>query len=143
MNSKLVIALVMVLAISSVIKAPAQPYADTTQSLTVSELLANADRLTNQPVVVRGILRNRGANYFTDLRLVLESEVGSPRAEIPVVPWLPTEFPRRPTDIEPAQPTLADYLAKKVLIRGTLVEDVLKNFGRTRALRVVSVRVAE
>src|SRR4051794_29283163 len=83
--------------------------AEVIQKLSVRELVANTDRLMNKTVDVEGTLRNRGRNYFTDLRLVLEDTGGNP--EILVNSWLPIELPPRPGS-EPSRPTLAEYLGR-------------------------------
>ena len=49
---------------------------DTTRAIDLRALLERADELLNQTVVVRGYLRNRGANYFPDLQTILEDAEG-------------------------------------------------------------------
>ena len=112
------------------------------EKLPLVDLMANKDNLTNRKIAVEGVLVNRGTNYFTDMRLVLIDPQGSPGAEVLVRPWLPTELPP-PQGTNVSRSTLSEYLGKKVLIEGVLTDDVVKNVGRTKILRVDSVRAVD
>jgi hypothetical protein len=113
-----------------------------TDKVTPSELLAKKDQFTNQPVTVEGTLSNSGNNFFTDLRVVLKDNKESAEGVL-VQPWLPLEVPPGPNSGGPSVKTLADYLGKKVVITGVLTNDVVKNVGATKVLRVNSAHIVD
>jgi hypothetical protein len=117
----------------------AQPVSD---KVTPTELLANKDELTNKPVTVEGTLSNSGSNYFTDLRVMLKDNKDS-AAGVLVLPWLPVEVPPGATSGSASVSTLADYLGKKVVIKGVLTDSVVRKVGATKVLRVDSARVVD
>ena len=95
---------------------------DTSPAIGVGALLERADELLNHTVVVRGYLRNRGADYFSDLQTILEDAEG--RA-VRVDPWLPLEIPppRPGARIGQRPRVLGDFLDKDVILTATLVRD--------------------
>jgi hypothetical protein len=117
----------------------AQPVAG---NVSPSELLANKDQLTNQPVTVEGTLSNSGTNYFTDLRVILKDHKDSSEGVL-VQPWLPVEVPPNAKSGDTAAPTLSDYIGKKVVIKGVLTDGVVRKVGPTKVLRVDSARIVD
>lgn len=95
---------------------------DTTRAIDLRALLERADELLNQTVVVRGYLRNRGANYFSDLQTILEDAEG--RA-VRVDPWLPLEIPPPHPGARLGQRprVLGDFLDKDVVLTAKLTRD--------------------
>lgn len=95
---------------------------DTPHAIDLRALLERADELLNHTVIVRGYLRNRGADYFSDLQTILEDAEG--RA-VRVDPWLPLEIPppRPGARIGQRPRVLGDFLDKDVILTATLVRD--------------------
>jgi hypothetical protein len=86
----------------------------------VAALAGSPQQYAGGVVVVYGMLRNAGTNYFTDLDLVLEDWGG---AKIPVRPWVPLEVPPPRLQEERERPhVLSDFLNKTLLLKGRLVE---------------------
>jgi len=90
---------------------------------------------------ISGSLKNKGRNYFTDLRLVLED------AEcnfVYVRPWLPLEYPPPP----PGRPDLKKaglsfYLEKEVELTATVERGSLKVVGEVTYLSVKSAKILD
>jgi hypothetical protein len=94
-------------------------------------------------VQVRGILVNKGTNYFTDQRFVLrDPETG---AEIYVRPWLPLSVSRLPGgEVAPSDgvPSVqSDFLGKEVILKGHFSEGQLKGVGTVDVLTVDEAQV--
>lgn len=88
---------------------------------------------------VRGKLRNKGKNYFTDLQLVLEDEKCN---FIYVRPWIPLEFPPPPPGrSEKKQVALSQYLGKQVELTTTIEKGRLKIVGEVYFLNVKSAKI--
>ena len=98
-----------------------------------------------QEVVVKGVLYNKGSNYFTDRQLVVAGE-GSAGAELPVASPAPLEVPPGASEPSPDQkphPNLSDLVGKKVLLRGRLQRETVKGKGLTDVFVVDEFKVAE
>ena len=126
-------------AVSLVASANAQPVPG---KVTPTELLSKMQELVGRPVTVEGTLTNAGTNYFTDLRVVLKDSKDASEGVL-VQPWLPVSLPPHQSSADASTPTLAEYLGKKVIIKGVLTDGVLKNVGQTKVLRVESAQIIE
>lgn len=117
------------------------PAADSSQSKVVSieDLVAKPEVYVEQPIRVRGKLRNAGTNYFTDRRIVLTDAKGR---ILDVKPWLPLSRPA-PSGRTQSGPTLAEYLDHEVEIEGSLVRRSEPDRGNDYILDVKSARVLD
>ncbi|WP_114431313.1 M6 family metalloprotease domain-containing protein [Phyllobacterium bourgognense] len=98
-----------------------------------------------QEVVVKGVLYNKGSNYFTDRQLVVTGE-GSAGTELPVTSPAPLEVQPGASEPSPDQkphPNLSDLVGKKVLLRGRLQRETVKGKGLTDVFVVDEFKVAE
>jgi len=100
--------------------APQQPRIEAlrAQAVSIAQLRGEADLRMGQRVVVEGILRARGDNYYVDPRFALVDSEGN---ELPVSPWAPLEIPPSPPGA--ATPPagiqiMADYLDRPVVVEG-------------------------
>lgn len=88
-------------------------------------------------VVVRGVIRNEGANLFTDRKLVIETPDGG-SSKIVVTAPLAFSAAEAPFDIDeggdPAPAVLPDILDQPVVIRGRVRRDVVRGIGETDVL---------
>lgn len=87
-------------------------------------------------IVMAGTLENEGANYFTDLRVVLRDDAGN---KVLVKPWLPTALPPGPKP-GPRPPTLSRYLGKKVDLVATVRHGEWRDGARVYYLEVKEAR---
>ncbi len=108
-----------------------------------SEVVANEDTLNGKHVIVEGLLQNKGRNLFIDRRLVLIDASGDSKASLPVKEWLPFEVPPNSSGQDQRPAILSDYLGKKVVLEGTIKDDVLRGFGQVKYLQVESARIVE
>ncbi len=110
-------------------------------SVAVSPQAAEALPLAiGEELVLKGVLKNLGTNYFTDRKLVLVGADGSSFAvEVPMA----LEVPNGPGGGEPGPATLSDVLGKEVVVRGklTLAPTTLDNLSR--ALRIEELQVQQ
>jgi hypothetical protein len=89
-------------------------------------------------VQVRGILVNKGTNYFTDQQFVLrDPDTG---AEIYIRPWLPLSVGPVPggqrSSTEETPGVQSDFLGKKVILKGHFSKGQLKGIGTVDLLTV-------
>jgi hypothetical protein len=93
-------------------------------------------------VQVRGILVNKGSNYFTDQQFVLrDPDTG---AEIYVQPWLPLQVlrvPGRDYSGSGSPAVQSDFLNKEVILKGHFSKAQLRNLGTVTALSVEEARI--
>lgn len=90
-------------------------------------------------IAVAGTLENEGANYFTDLRVVLRDDTGG---KILVKPWLPTALPPGPK-AGPRPRTLAQYLGKKVDLVATVRHGEWRDGAKAYYLEVKEARTPD
>ena len=111
---------------------------------TPGELSRKAQGETHEgEVQVRGILVNKGSNYFTDQKFVLrDPDTG---AEIYVRPWLPLSLSRVPgwerSSAEDVPPVQSDFIGKEVILKGHFSEGQLKGIGTVDVLTVYEARI--
>ena len=90
-----------------------------------------------------GKLRNKGRNYFTDLRVVLEDEKCE-SVYVYVRPWLPLEFPPPPPGHpELKKPGLSQFLDKQVELTATVERGTLKTVGEVYYLSVKAAKILD
>lgn len=86
---------------------------------TIGAIAQSPDSWVDKDATLTGRLANQGANYFTDLRVVLKDDAGHSLA---VKPWLPTALPPAPpgpgSTTRPR--TLAQFLGHKVELQATV-----------------------
>ena len=92
-----------------------------------------------QEATLSGTLENQGANYFTDLRVVLRDDEGH---AVAVKPWLPTSVPPGPKG-GPRPRTLSNYLGKKVRLLATVRHGQLHDAAPTYYLEVKQARTLD
>lgn len=115
----------------------------TTNSVSVERIVSAPAAFRGERVVVSGRLTSVGANYFTDLRVVL-TEPGSPEIFIHVRPWLPVELPPSPPGAKTARPPLlSDYLDHMVELIAVVGHGPLKPVGAVDYLAVESARLLD
>ncbi|HTY09151.1 MAG TPA: hypothetical protein VMF29_08300 [Candidatus Edwardsbacteria bacterium] len=88
----------------------------------LARLARDPAALQDRRVAVSGLLRNTGANYFTDLRLALTDSTG---AAVAVRPWLPAEVPPPRPGAAPRTPPAvqSQFLDQRVRLTGCLRKD--------------------
>lgn len=87
-------------------------------AVSVAALAGRPATYLDRTVIVTGRLDNAGANYFTDLRIVLSDSSG---AALAVQPWLPASVPPPRPGMPAKRPAvLSDYLGKTVKLTGCL-----------------------
>jgi hypothetical protein len=85
---------------------------------TIGAITQSPAAWVDRDATVTGRLANQGANYFTDLRVVLKDDAGHALA---VKPWLPIALPPAPPGSGGTRPrTLAQFLGRKVELEATL-----------------------
>ena len=94
----------------------------------------------DKDVELTGTLENQGANYFTDLRVVLRDGEGN---AVAVKPWLPVSVPPGPKTGAPRPKTLSSYLGKKVDLEATVRRGELRGAGTTYYLEVKQARTVD
>jgi hypothetical protein len=113
----------------------------TLPKLSPTEVLQNKDKLLNNPIVVEGVLENKGTNFFTNSQLVIK-QTGADDFLI-VRMRVPLETIRPPNDIQAVPTTKSDVLGKKVKLQGVLREETVKGVGRTLVLEGTQPPAAE
>jgi hypothetical protein len=93
----------------------------------------------DKEAALTGTLENQGANYFTDLRVVLRDDEGN---AVAVKPWLPVSVPPGPKT-GPRPKTLSSYLGKKVDLQCTVRRGELRGAGTTYYLEVKQARTLD
>jgi|SRR5262245_32779761 len=108
-----------------------------------SQIIANLDDFMQKRVTVRGMLVNEGTNYFTDRRLVLKDASGAVGNGLAVMAWVPAETAPGQNTQSGSASVLSDYLDKTVVMEGVIGEITQKGIGKTKGLRVESVKIAD
>jgi hypothetical protein len=109
---------------------------------TVGAIAQSPAAWVDKEATLTGRLANQGANYFTDLRVVLKDDSGHVLA---VKPWLPTALPPAPPGAGggATRPrTLAQFLGRKVELEATVRYGSL-NEGDTYYLEVKQARTVD
>lgn len=106
---------------------------------TVKSIAQDPASWVDKDAVLTGTLENQGANYFTDLRVVLRDDEGN---KLAVKPWLPVAVPPGPRS-GPRPKTLSQYLGKKVELVATLRHGELRDAGTTYYLEVKEARTQD
>jgi hypothetical protein len=106
---------------------------------TVKAIAQDPAAWLDKEAALTGTLENQGANYFTDLRVVLRDDEGH---AVAVKPWLPVAVPPGPKP-GPRPKTLSSYLGKKVDLRATVRRGELRGVGTTYYLEVKEARTPD
>lgn len=102
----------------------------------VEQVLKNPKKYSSKIILLSGLLKNTGNNYFTDLKLALEGEKGG---QIEVTPWAPLGVPPpRPGPNQPRRPkVMSDFLGKKMNLTGRLEDQSGKIILRVEKAEVI------
>jgi M6 family metalloprotease-like protein len=103
----------------------------------ISPVEAQNNAIIGQEVVVEGVLKNVGSNYFTDRRIVIEGvEPNGGQLAVSPPAVLESLGPNAPNQLD-------DLLGKTIILRGHLERSVLKGRGQSDVLIVDEYQIAE
>jgi hypothetical protein len=108
-----------------------------TAAPTLKAIARDPSAWLDKETALTGTLENQGANYFTDLRVVLMDAEGN---AIAVKPWLPTALPPGPKAGATRPPTLAQFLGKRVTLRAFVRQGELRGVAKAYYLEVKDAR---
>ena len=137
-------AYVLTCGLTSLLLVATISLAQQTPISTPGELSRKAQgEMPNGEVQVRGILVNKGTNYFTDQKFMLrDPDTGE---EIFVRPWLPLSISRVPggnqSSAEGTLSVQSDFVGKEVILKGHFSEGQLKGIGTVDVLTVEEAQI--
>ena len=111
------------------------------QSVVTPSELKERNPAEASDVTVRGILLNKGSNYFTDRQLVLRDPHTG--VEVYVKPWLPFSLPPPGSESSSESPSVqSDFLNKEVILEGQFANRPVKGVGTVGVIDVERAQVA-